>query len=62
MGYQICYVILCHSIKTGEIAVAGVNVDKAQAESRCAELSETFKELNRFEIQSSILETPNAAE
>ena len=62
MGFQICYVILCKSIKTGETAVAGVHIDKTQAESRCADLSETFKDFNRFEIQSSILEITDASE
>ena len=58
MACQVCYVILCYSIGTNEVAPTGVFTNKSEAESRLAELSALFEGYNRFEIQSSILETP----
>lgn len=62
MGLQICYVILCRSNRTGEILVAEVYTEKSQAEARTIELSKIFHDSNTFEMQSSILETPDAQE
>jgi|PlaIllAssembly_1097288.scaffolds.fasta_scaffold00001_175 hypothetical protein len=62
MGLQICYVILCRSNRTGELAAAEVHLDKFRAESRLAQLSDIFHDSNTFELQSSLLETPDAHE
>ena len=62
MGMQICYVILCRSNQTGEILVAEVHMAKSRAEARTIELSKLFHDSNTFEMQSSILETPDVCE
>lgn len=62
MGMEICYAILCRSNRTGAIAVAEVYTDKIRAESRLGELSTLFHDSNTFELQSALLETPDAHE